>query len=181
MSYLYLGGSLRTCKVEQGYASRLQSDRFENPGLMVCPVWTGYDSANRPVSYDSFYTKSPGCNSPEDRVMVENDLRPHYMEYINLDAEGFRYPNLVESGKSPMSCTNASTNMNCYDSGVQKINIKNLDVVTGNFGQSPSTAQIQSRCGNYPDHLAMEQMKNRELQAMQHAVQGNHQREASGM
>lgn len=181
MSYLSLNASLRTCKVEQGYASRIQSDRFENPGLMVCPVWSGYDSANRPVAYDSFYTKSAGCNSPLDRVAVENDLRPHYMEYINLDAEGFRYPTLVEGAKSPMSCTNPGTNMNCYNSGAKRINMKNLDVVTGNFNVSPSNGQIQTRCGNYPDALASRQMHNREMQAVQHAVQSNHMRSASGM
>lgn len=181
MSYLSLNGSLRTCKVEQGYAPRIQSDRFENPGLMTCPVWSGFDLANRPVAYDSFYTKSAGCNSPLDRVAVENDLRPQYMEYINLDAEGFRYPTLTESGNSAMSCKNASTNMSCYNSGVKRINMKNLDVVTGNFNVSPSNGQIQSRCGNYPDQLAARQIQNREMQAVQHAVQGNHMRTASGM
>ena len=35
MSQLSLTGSLRTCKVDQGWASRIQSDRFENPELLV--------------------------------------------------------------------------------------------------------------------------------------------------
>ena len=88
-SALSLNASLKTCKVEQGYAPRIQSDRFENPELMVCPVWSGFDNTNRAVCMDSYYTKSPGCNSPLDRVDVENYLRPNYMEYINLDARHY--------------------------------------------------------------------------------------------
>ena len=88
-----LEGALRTCKVDTGWASRIQSDRFENPNLMVCPVWNGRDLSGRPVCADSFYTKRAGCNSALDRVDVENYQRPQYMEYINLDAAGI-YANI---------------------------------------------------------------------------------------
>ena len=85
-------GSINTCKVNTGYASKIQSDRFENPDAMTCPLWNGQDSFGRFVHPDSFVTKNAGCNSADDRVSVENYLRPQYMEYVALDAAGFRSP-----------------------------------------------------------------------------------------
>jgi len=85
-----LQGSLKTCKVDTSWAERLRSDRFENPDNMMCPVWNGRDLTGRPVSADSFYTKLEGCNTPLDRVAVENTLRPQYMEAVTTDAYGFR-------------------------------------------------------------------------------------------
>lgn len=85
---LSLEASIRTCKVDTAYANKVQSDRFINPANMVCPVWNGRDTAGRQVCKDSFYTKRAGCNSAEDRVMVENSLRPQYYEYVNLSSEG---------------------------------------------------------------------------------------------
>lgn len=188
MSNLSLSGSLRTCKVDAGYAPCIQSDRFENPELMVCPVWSGFDSSNRPVCMDSFYTKSPGCNSPLDRVDVENYLRPQYMEYINLDAEGFRYNNTIKMGDhTEMSCTDPNSNMSCYDAGVRQINLDNLSKITGNFGGIASGAEIQPRSNTYPMDVAQGQMEaqkakqNRQLQAMQHASQTQNMRGRAGM
>ena len=40
------------------------------------------DLTGRRVCPDSFYTKSAGCNSAEDRVVVENNLRPQYAEFF---------------------------------------------------------------------------------------------------
>lgn len=80
--------SVRTCDVNVGEANRIQSDRFFNPSLMVCPIWNGIDLVGRTVNPDSFYTKSAGCNSAEDRVMVENAQRPKYMSYVTLGAQG---------------------------------------------------------------------------------------------
>lgn len=186
MSQLSLTGSLRTCKVDQGWASRIQSDRFENPELLVCPVWTGFDNTNRPVCVDSYYTKSPGCNSPLDRIEVENYLRPQYMEYINLDAEGFRYDGQqINSQENFMSCKNSDTNMDCYNSGVRQIGLEQLPKITGNFNISPNGAQIYPRCGNYPINRASQQeaivaQNNRQLQALQHATQNHLMRTHSG-
>ena len=87
-------GSINVCKVNTGYADKIQSDRFENPDAMTCPLWNGQDSFGRFVHPDSFYTKNGGCNSADDRVSVENFLRPQYMEYVALDAAGFRSPNM---------------------------------------------------------------------------------------
>lgn len=87
-STISLVGSVRTCKVDQGWANKVQSDRFENPNLLLCPIWDGMDTYGRYVNPDSFYTKAPGCSSAEDRVDVENDQRPKYFEYVTLDASG---------------------------------------------------------------------------------------------
>jgi hypothetical protein len=92
-------GSINVCKVNTGYANKIQSDRFENPDAMTCPLWNGQDSFGRFVHPDSFYTKNGGCNSADDRVAVENFLRPQYMEYVALDASGFRSP-MVGGGSS---------------------------------------------------------------------------------
>ncbi len=165
---LSLNGSTRTCKVEQGYAPRIQSDRFENPSLMICPVWTGFDNTNRAVCMDSYYTKSPGCNSPLDRVDVENFLRPRYFEYINLDAMGYRQN---ENGQTdPMSCTNEKTNMMCKNSGLRTHNLDNIPRITGNYGMSPSGADLTFRCPNY---TAEEAEKQRKLQSVQHKGQSH--------
>jgi len=182
MSQLSLNGSLRTCKVDQGWAPRIQSDRFENADLLVCPVWTGFDNANRPVCVDSYYTKSPGCNSPLDRINVENFLRPQYMEYINLDAEGFKNDgDIIQEGyKSPssMSCPNYGSNMNCYNSAIRNINMSQIPSITGNFDLSPSGGQVYPRCTSYPMNRAMKQeaevaKQHRILESYQHATQSN--------
>lgn len=80
--------SVRTCDVNVGEANRIQSDRFFNPQNMVCIPWNGLDNEGREVCPDSFYTKTPGCDSAEDRVMVENAQRPKYMNYVTLGAQG---------------------------------------------------------------------------------------------
>lgn len=85
-------GSINVCKVNTGWANKVQSDRFENPNNILCPLWNGQDTYGRFVSPDSFYTKTPGCASADDRVRVENFLRPQYMEYVALDAAGFNAP-----------------------------------------------------------------------------------------
>ena len=97
-------GSINVCKVNTGYADKIQSDRIENPDAMTCPLWNGQDSFGRFVHPDSFVTKNAGCNSADDRVSVENFLRPQYMEYVALDAAGFRSPDMF--GNPDMKDTN---------------------------------------------------------------------------
>jgi hypothetical protein len=83
--------AIRTCKVNTQEANRIESDRYLNPHNMVCPMWQGVDLTGRTVCKDSFYTKSPGCNSAEDRVVVENNVsRPQYYEYITLNSQGLQ-------------------------------------------------------------------------------------------
>ena len=83
-----LESSIRTCQVDTAWASRAQSDRFLNSNSLMCPTWTGRDLTGRNVCPDSFWTKSPGCNSSLDRVSVENHLRPSYYEYVTLNPQG---------------------------------------------------------------------------------------------
>jgi len=71
MTSISLEASIRTSKVNTGFASKMQSDRFLNPNNLVCPVWRGFDSAGRSVPVDSYYTKREGCNSANDRVEVK--------------------------------------------------------------------------------------------------------------
>jgi len=98
MSSLSLNAALRVCKVDVGYADKINSDRFLNPNNMLCPLWNGLDVAGRPVCPDSFYTKSAGCNSALDRIVVENDVfRPKYTEYITLNASGINRANDLDS------------------------------------------------------------------------------------
>lgn len=136
-----LEGALRTCKVDTGWASRIQSDRFENPHLMVCPVWNGRDLSGRPVCADSFYTKRAGCNSALDRVDVENSQRPQYMEYINLDAAGI-YANIY------------GDNSFFHDSGLQTQDLQNQKKNTGHFGGVSSGANTISNCAMYEPNAA---------------------------
>lgn len=83
-----LDSSIRTCKVSSGEAQRISSDRFLNPNNMVCIPWNGYNNKGQKVCYDSWMTKTRGCNSANDRVEVENSLRPQYADYINLNVAG---------------------------------------------------------------------------------------------
>lgn len=84
-----LTSAVRTCQVNTGWATREESDRFLNPNNMLCPLWNGLDNTGRRVCPDSFVTKSRGCNSATDRVVVENNVsRPQYMEFITLNSAG---------------------------------------------------------------------------------------------
>lgn len=141
-----LEGSIRTCNVSSGWANRLQSDRFLNPNLMVCPPWQGVDTSGRSICPDSFYTKTPGCNSASDRVVVENGLRPQYIEYVNLNASGIR---------GGQECNQGQVNPDtvCHQ--------KTLDAVhnqTGQFGLNTGFSQNIApncmSCQNYPDQRA---------------------------
>lgn len=155
-----LEGALRTCKVDTAWANRIQSDRFENPELMVCPLWNGYDNSGRPVSADSFYTKTAGCNTPEDRVYVENALRPQYFQYVNLDAEGLG-GNIYDT-KNNMFHTDSVLRTH----GLRQINPQ----ITGQFSE-PTGSDIYPRCSSYPYEVAQKQQADnmRQMQQLQHA------------
>ena len=156
--------STRTCKVDTASAARIESDRFLNPSMAVCPVWTGRDLSGRQVCADSFYTKRAGCNSAEDRVMVENSLRPQYSEYINLDVnEGIR-GNIYEN------------NSYYQQAGVRSQGLQNLKTVTGNFGGVASGADVQFNCsGGNKNYDAMESG----VRQMERQVQTNNNRRHS--
>ncbi len=169
---LSLEGALRTCKVDTSWANRIQSDRFENPEMMVCPVWTGFDNAGRPVSADSYYTKTAGCNTPEDRVFVENALRPQYFQYVNLDASGL-------GG----NIYNSRDNMFRHDTNVRTQGLNQLNpALTGQWSNAPANDTIYPRCGTYGYELAQSQMAqtSRQMQALQHATKNNQYKRNSG-
>lgn len=171
MANISLEASIRTCKVDTGWSNKLQSDRFLNPQLMVCPVWNGQDSTGRRVCPDSFVTKTAGCNSAEDRVAVENYQRPQYMEYINLDAQGIRgdYYNY---------------DMFQQDTAEAAANLKDVHNVTGQFGYVTGfRSDIYPRCSTYPYVDAMQQlaMQRRSGQALQQGFRSNYNKKNSGM
>ena len=130
MANISLQGSIRGCRVDSGWASRIQSDRFENPSLMSCPVWNGSDMYGRQVCPDSYNTKNAGCNSPADRIYVENVLRPQYIEYITLDAQGI------------------TGNMFEEDSEKRTKDIMSLRKITGSTGTGYGS-KILTPCNNY--------------------------------
>lgn len=78
--------ALRICKSDQGWANKTQSDRFLNPFLVIAPPFNGHDEYGRLSHPDSIYHKTAGGSSGEDRVVVENFLRPSYFEFVSLDA-----------------------------------------------------------------------------------------------
>lgn len=174
MSFISLEGSIRTCKVDSGWANKVQSDRFLNSNLMLCPPWNGYDTAGRPVCADSFVTKTAGCNSANDRVVVENALRPQYIEYVNLDAQGIRGG--LDCGVNP----NANMDMACANAGLNATH-----QYAGQFGvESGFQGQIRPNCLTCPsatDLKAMgsQQMRNRQWQNQGYATYASKQR--SGM
>ena len=125
-------------------AARIESDRFLNPKMVVCPTWTGRDLSGRQVTADSFMTKTAGCASAEDRVMVENSLRPQYSEYINLDVnEGIR-------GKIYQD------NMYYQNAGLRSQGLRDIKSVSGNFGGVVSGADRQFGCSSGKNYDAME-------------------------
>jgi hypothetical protein len=124
---LNLESALRTCKVDTAYQQRIQSDRFLNPKNLVCPVWNGLDTAGRVACADSFYTKREGCNSAQDRVGVENILRPQYMQYIS-DSLGNSYNNNSPTPGAAKSDVGVEGFMDFDTEG------KDYSKITGNFG-----------------------------------------------
>ncbi len=158
---LSLEAAIRTCKVETGWANKVESDRFLNPNNMVCPIWNGVDTAGRSVCPDSFYTKNAGCNSASDRVIVENNVsRPQYMEYITLSSNGIN-GNIY------------GNTMGYQNSKLRTDAIGQIPQVTGNFGLDFGANVIPS-CGTTPYREAMSQeaQQMRQEQAMQNGFEG---------
>jgi hypothetical protein len=157
MSSLSLDASIRTCKVETGQASRVLSDRFLNPNNMVCIPWNGFNSKGQSICQDSFQTKTPGCNSADDRVAVENSLRPQYADYINLNVAGLQgniYGNT--------SAWEKSGSANKYQDSRNQI--------SGNFGTQWGANVYQTCSGNaYERSMAQEAQAKREGGAMANA------------
>jgi len=82
-----LTAAVKVCRFNTADAIRLESDRFLNSENVVCPLWGGTDAYGRVVCADSYNTKTAGCKYAEDRIVVENDLRPQYSAFITLNPE----------------------------------------------------------------------------------------------
>ena len=136
MTNISLEASLRTCKVDTGRANKAESNRFLNPNQMVCPLWNGRDSTGRQVSPDSFNTKTAGCHSAQDRVVVENSVsRPQYMEYITLNALGL-HGDIYDNS------------MGHQETAVRNQVLHNTSNITGQFGYQTGYGQnILQNCG----------------------------------
>lgn len=161
--------SVRTCDVNVGEANRIQSDRFFNPNNMVCIPWNGLNNKGQEVCPDSWYTKTPGCDSAEDRVMVENSLRPKYFNYVTLGAQGVAghiYGNVAASVNS--------AGRTKFDDSRNKI--------TGNFGKDfGSTVQYQGCSINaYERNMAQLDQQLRSQNAMQNGFITNSYRKIAG-
>jgi hypothetical protein len=164
-----LESAIRTCKVNTAWADRVESDRFLNPNNMVCPIWNGMDSTGRQVCPDSFYTKRAGCNSAEDRVMVENNVgRPQYMEYITLSSGGIK--GNIYGDSMPMQ-----------NSVKRRNQLDQVNQITGNFG-SQFGASVYPSCGYQPyrDAMAQQHQQQRQRQAMQNGYQAHNRRNNAG-
>ena len=177
MSTISLEAAIRTCKVDTAYANKVESDRFLNPENMVCPIWNGMDSAGRRVSPDSYFTKNAGCNSAEDRVVVENNQRPQYMEYINLSANGI--DGSIYGNTMPWVEVGANRAQFAYTNNTSDPN--NVNNITGNFGKQLS-ASVYPACGYdpYAQAMAQEQQVKRQQQALQEGYWSNNYRMSSG-
>lgn len=166
---LSLEKSVRTCKVDTGYAGNIESQRFLNPNYMVCPIWTGFDNTGRLVCPDSFYTKSRGCNSALDRVAVENAVsRPQYNELISLDVAGLN--------------GNIYGNTTPYQNSAYRTkDLQNLNNITGNFGKDFG-AFVYPPCGRnaYQNGMAQEKAAARQAQQGQIGAEAYQRRRMSG-
>ncbi len=75
-------------RVQTGWASRFNSDRFLNSNQLVCPPPMYVDLQGRPADHYSIRTTSAGCNSSLERVDVENAQRPSSFTFATLSDIG---------------------------------------------------------------------------------------------
>lgn len=168
MSSLSLEASIRTCKVETGEASRIESARFLDPNVMFCSMWNGYNSKGQKVHPNSQYTKSAGCNSAEDRVSVENHLRPDYASYLNLNIAGIQ----GEIYGNPTAWEESGDANKWSDSRNQ---------ITGQFGNQWQSTNYQT-CGlnAYERAMAQTAQSNRGAAYSNNAYKENEYRNMAG-
>jgi len=146
---------------------------------MVCPPWNGVDTAGRRVCPDSFVTKTAGCNSADDRVVVENDLRPQYIEYVNLDAQGIR------GDFYNYDFDKCDGGMIQRDVMVADRDLKDVHNITGQFGQVSGSFKpyVYPACNAYkfPDRQNQMAQADRAVQFNQQGFLANSARNYAGM
>ena len=136
---LSLNSSVRSCKVDDGWSNRIASDRFLNPNNAQCIRWNGFDTAGRPAHQNTFYTKRGGCNSPLDRMLVENYLRPDYVSYINLNAGGIE--GAFYGGNNDSDVSRSESKRSRESDEMAEINS-----ITGNYGINMKR-HVTGHCG----------------------------------
>ena len=173
MSSLSLQKSIQGCKVVTDWAPRIQSDRFLNSQNLMCPLWSGFDLVGRSVCPDSFQTKVEGCNDPLDRVMVENEQRPKYFQYLTLNANG-----LEGGGDSSRSKENYNNDMNKRSNM-----IRNLEINTPQYGSNLNSLINTGGCSvnSYERSMASDNQNNRYDQALHSKMMSQNNRNNSGM
>ncbi len=124
---------------------------------------------------DSFVTKRAGCNSADDRVIVENNLRPQYAEYINLNTAGFNGnqfggPSGGDSSRDSYKYTSPQV-----DASLNRKTIENVHNITGQFG-TQFEASRQVSCQNRQNSDAYQQGMQQQNAARQ--AQGSRQQGA---
>jgi hypothetical protein len=137
---------------------------------MVCIGWNGVNSKGQQVCVDSHMTKAAGCNSAEDRVLVESALRPDYAAYVNLNMSGIQ-GNIYGGNETAFV---ASGNANKFLGSRNKI--------SGHFGNQWQ-GDIQPSCPGYEAYnTAMSQVAQRNRQAAyaNNAFISNQKRHAAG-
>jgi hypothetical protein len=167
MSLLSLQSTIRGCKLQAGEAARIESDRFLNPENMVCPMWTGFNLKGQSVCSDSFNTKSAGCNSASERVVVENDLRPNYSAYINLNVDGIQGDMYNQAAHN--------------EAGVANAYADSRNLITGSFGNQWAS-NVQGSCGMnaYEKSMAEVSALQRKESYTQNSYQQNNYQKHSG-
>ena len=184
MSNISLEAAVRTCKVNTGWAPRIQSDRFENSNLLMCPVWNERDLTGRKICENSFWTKREGCNSPLDRINVENDQRPQYAEYITLDTSGYRADMYGDQRTGVETYIRGMENtMNETDASLGCSTLDNVHKYTGQFGMVTGFRDsIEPTCSIYPYEYAMASMSQsqRYAQGMAEASKSENYRKHMG-
>ena len=157
-----LTSAINICRVGSGEAPRIASDRFLNPNAMLCPVWGGYDLEGRQVCPDSFNTKSAGCNSALDRIVVESNLRPSYASYVTLNMAGVK-GGIFGAGAD--ANPSARTQVNARERMLQTVSM-----TSARFGESKqATLRSAGACGINAYSNAMAQVAQAKRQGSMNA------------
>lgn len=162
MALTFIKNSIPIGNVQVGNDNKIQTNRFQNPEYQMCPIWNGHDLAGRAVCIDSFYTKYAGCNSPLDRIKVENFLRPAYMNFVTQSASGIAG---VEA--------DFGSNMDATNSAALSVDRLNKQARTGQFG-IVSPGESISRNAGVQDVRASNAFQNSQDQAALRAQQQRH-------
>ena len=140
--------SIRSCRINQGQATMVQSDRYNNPRSKVCPVWNGIDNTGRPVSENSMNIKSAGCSDPTDRIAIENENRPQYSLIITANKD-------ITSSSSANSAGTTAAKKIPYASIIAANDLKKSTTNVGSYGMQ-AVSNVASSCGAYHYARGME-------------------------